>query len=201
MLKNLCKSAEIYHEYAEKDVLVIYAKSKTGPFHIYEFHAGIENFQHLAGIKYPKGAKVFYDKCVKGNIQRKDIVPVNNIKITSSKIEVLPAAIDLKNSNMYRIGKKNLITEFNQFSIAIGNSTSVMGLEKRGHYLPVPITVVNDNISRYCSAVESIFMVATKAVKDSQYSYLLYERTNDILAKAEFSEEIQKKISCKIGIS
>lgn len=116
------------------------------------------------------------------------------MKTTSSKIEVLPSTIDLKNSKMYKIGKKNLITEYNQFSMAVGNASSVMGLDKREYFLPVPVTVVNDNIAKYCSAVQNIFLVATKAVENSKYSYILYERTKDILEKADFTEEILGKI-------
>lgn len=194
LLNNLYRAARTYSEYADKDVLIVYGKSKYGPFFVYEFHAGVENFQHLAGVKSPKGARVFYNKCLRNEIQMEDIIPTNNMKTTSSKIEVLPSTIDLKNSKMYKIGKKNLITEYNQFSMAVGNASSVMGLDKREYFLPVPVTVVNDNIAKYCSAVQNIFLVATKAVENSKYSYILYERTKDILEKADFTEEILGKI-------
>lgn len=59
LVRKVRMAAKIYKQYAEKDVLIVYAKSKRGPFATYEFHAGSENFQHLAGIKSPKGAEVY----------------------------------------------------------------------------------------------------------------------------------------------
>lgn len=40
-----------------------------------------------------------------------------------------------------------------------------------------------------------------KAIVFDSFFYSYEQKTNEILAKAEFSEEIQKKISCKKGMS
>ena len=60
----------------------------------------------------------------------------------------MPNAVDLKKAKMYKIGERNLITLFNSFEIAIGNTQSVMGLEKKGYYLPVPVTVLDRSIAK-----------------------------------------------------
>jgi len=101
MKNNLHKAAEIYENYAGCDILVVYSKSKNAPYEMYEFMADRAHFQHLAGVKYPGGADVFYNKCLNGNVSMKDIIPVENIKATSSKIEVLPQAIDLYGAKIY----------------------------------------------------------------------------------------------------
>lgn len=85
----------------------MYSRSKTLPYEIFEFMVESSHFQHLAGVKYPKGADLFYTKCLSGDITMKDIVPTENMKTTSSKIEVLPQALDLYSAKMYKIGKRS----------------------------------------------------------------------------------------------
>lgn len=110
MKMNLQRAAHIYDQYVDCDILVVYSRSKTLPYEVYEFMAESSHFQHLAGVKYPKGANLFYTKCLNGDITIKDIVPTENMKTTSSKIEVLPQAIDLYSAKIYKIGKKDLET-------------------------------------------------------------------------------------------
>ena len=57
LIQKLRQAAKVYQNYADLDVLIVYAKTKEGPFHYYQFHAGIENFQHLAGIKSHYGVR------------------------------------------------------------------------------------------------------------------------------------------------
>lgn len=174
--------------------MVVFSKTKQGPFELYEFFVGKDNFQHLAGVRYPKGAEAFFDKCFHGVAEWKDIVPAKSIGLTSVKIEVLPDAIDLRNGKLYKIGKKDLWTEFNKFSIVIGNVNSVMGIDKREYYLPIPVTVVKDSITKHCSDFQNIFLIMTKNIDDDMYTDILYEKTTDILHKAMFPVEILKKI-------
>lgn len=197
LVRKLRHAARIYYQYVDKDVLVVYAKSKQGPFHTYEFHAGKENFQHLAGVKSPDGAAVFFDKCIDdGNIlSRKDIVPKDNIKVTSAKIGVLSDALNLKKSKAYKFGHKDLITLKNVFDMAIGNIQSVMGFSKRSYCLPVPVTVMDRSIYEFCSEVESIYLIMLKEPSDAKYSVLFYEITKDILHKADFGYDVLKKIN------
>ena len=63
LVKRVRQAAKKYSEYVEKEVLLIFATSRKGPFYIYEFWAGKENFQHLAGIQSPNGAELFWTRC------------------------------------------------------------------------------------------------------------------------------------------
>jgi len=196
LLKQKLKSAaEKYSKYVGCDILVIYSKSKKSPFEIYEFMVTEAHFQHLAGVKYPQGAKCFYEKCLKGDIVIEDIIPVENMKTTSSKIEVLPQAIDLYSAKIYKIGEKDLGTMKNRFSMGIGNSQSIMGLDKREQKLPIPVTVMNRKITDFCSEPCSIFLVMKKKFGEEKYQEVVYEKVKDILAKMDFSEEIKGKIN------
>lgn len=152
------------------------------------------HFQHLAGVKYPKGADLFYTKCFYGDVTIKDIVPFENMKTTSSKIEVLPQAIDLYSAKIYKIGKKDLETLKNRFSMAIGNSQTVMGLDKRNQKLPVPVTVMNRRITDFCSTPYSIFLIMKKKIGVEKSDQLVYEKTKDIFSKIEFSDDIKSRI-------
>lgn len=59
LIQNLIRATNLYDTYAGRIVLVVYAKSKTGSYAAYEFWAGKENFQHLAGVKHPSGQTFF----------------------------------------------------------------------------------------------------------------------------------------------
>jgi len=194
MKLKLKEAAEKYSRYVGCDILVIYSKSKNTPYEDYEFMAEEEHFQHLAGVKYPQGAKLFYEKCLNSDISLKDIVPVENMKTTSSKIEVLPQAIDLYAAKMYKIGEKDLETLKNRFTMGIGNSSTIMGLDRRDQILPIPITVMNRKITDFCSEPCSIFMVMKKKIGIEKYNELVYEKTKDILAKIDFDDAIKDKI-------
>lgn len=200
MQRNLQRAAQIYDQYVGNDILVVYSRSKTLPYEVYEFMAEAEHFQHLAGVKHPKGADTFYGKCLLGDVSMKDIVPVENMKTTSSKIEVLPQAIDLYSAKIYKIGKKDLETLKNRFSMGIGNSRTIMGLDWRGQNLPIPVTVMNRKITDFCSEPCSIFLVMKKKIGTEKYDKLVYEKTKDIFTKIEFADEIKDKIgSAYIG--
>lgn len=196
LVRKVRAAAKIYRQYAEKDVLIVYAKSKKGPFFTYEFHAGNENFQHLAGVKSPKGAEVFFNRCLDDvtKLTRDEIVPKENIKITSAKIDVLPAAIDLTKAKAYRVGEKNLITLFNSFEMIIGNTQCIMGFDKRSYQLPIPVTVMDRSIYDFCTEVCSIFLIMLKTNSDDKYSEILYEITEDIIKKADFGNYVYEKI-------
>ena len=194
MKQKLKSAAEKYSKYVGCDILVIYSKSKNSPFETYEFMATEDHFQHLAGVKYPQGAKRFYEKCLNGDITAEDIVPVENLKTTSSKIEVLPQALDLYASKIYKIGKKDLGTIKNRFTMGIGNSLTIMGLDQRDQKLPIPVTVMNRKITDFCSEPCSIFLVIKKRIGEEKYSEVVYEKTKDILTKIDFVDEIKAKI-------
>ena len=196
LVRKVRMAAKIYKQYVEQDVLIVYAKSKRGPFATYEFHAGSENFQHLAGVKSPKGAKVFFDRCLDENVKltRDEIVPKDNIKVTSAKIDVLPVAIGLTKAKAYRFGEKDLITLLNSFEMAIGNIQCVMGFDKRSFQLPVPVTVMDRSIYEFCTEVYSISLIMLKSTTEKKYSRVFYEITKNIIQKADFDTNILGKI-------
>ena len=78
--------------------------------------------------------------------------------------------------------------------MGIGNSQTIMGLDKRNQRLPVPVTVMNRKITDFCSVPCSIFLIMKKKIGFEKYDQLVYEKTKDILLKIEFSDNIKDKI-------
>ena len=198
MRQKLKLAAEKYNKYIDSDILVIYSRSKYSPFEMYEFMVKDDYFQYLAGVKHPQGAKLFYEKCLMGTVNMEDIVPVENMKTTSSKIEVLPQAIDLYAAKMYKIGEKDLETMKNRFTMAIGNSVTVMGIDERDQVLPIPVTVMNRKLTDFCSDPCSIFLIMKKDMGQEKYADIVYEKTKDILSKIELDDSIVDKIDEKM---
>lgn len=196
LVRKVRISAKIYRQYVDNDVLIVYAKSKQGPFYTYEFHAGREHFQHLAGVHYPKGAVAFYERCLDDNqiLTFDEITPKESLRSTSAKIDVLPVAIDLTKAKAYRCGEKDLITLYNVFEMAIGNNQCLMGFDKRTYILPIPVTVMDKSIYEFCSEVHSISLIMLKKIGEERYSKVFYEATRDIISKADFGENVLQKV-------
>lgn len=101
---------------------------------------------------------------------------------------------DLKNVKAYKFGKKDLITFKAEFDVALGNPSNIMGLAKRDEPLPIPVTVMDRSIYEFCSQASPVFLIMTKDKKDDKYKNVFFERTKDILEKAEFNDEIWELI-------
>ena len=69
-----------------------------------------------------------------------------------------------------------------------------MGLAKRDEPLPIPVTVMDRSIYEFCSQASPVFLIMTKDKKDDKYKNVFFERTKDILEKAEFNDEIWELI-------
>ena len=78
----------------------------------------------------------------------------------------------------------------NKFSVGIGNMQSLMGLDRRGRILPIPVTVMIRKITDFCSEIFDVFLVMTKDRTDIKYRNILFEKTLSIVEKADFPREI-----------
>ena len=90
---------------------------------------------------------------------------------------------------------KDLETLKNRFTMGIGNSSTILGLDRRDQILPIPITVMNRKITDFCSEPCSIFVVMKKKIGVEKYNELVYEKIRDIFAKIDFDDDIKDKIA------
>ncbi len=202
ILEYLKKAACCYNSYVDTDLMFIYSKDKKTDYRYYEIFFGMENFLHLAGcIGNGIDAKEFFLKCLGGTIKYNEFKPKKDINTTSAKISILYTMLDFRNSKLYKIGIKNLITEKNKFELATGNSTGILGYDDRKSNekaLPIPITAMKRPISDYVSSMNTIMFILQKDPKEKIYSEIVYTIKKDLLKEIELPIDIKEKIATEL---
>ena len=207
-LMILCKSATLYSEYADTTLLFIFREKKSDMYDYYEVRYGKNNFMHLAGIKSETlSANEFYEACIEGTITREDCNPRRDANTMYSKVAIMEQMLDLRNSKCYKIGEKNLVTRDNDFEMATGNSSGVIGyasrIKKKGTQIvdetkaPIPTTLLNNPITDYCTRPQKIMFILQKYDGESTYNKLFYEIKKDLFQaeKEFFSEDLNNLIT------
>ncbi len=191
LLSILCKSAKLYSEYADTTLLFVFREKKSDAYDYYEVRFGKNNFMHLAGIKSETlSANEFYEACMKETITREACNPRRDANTMYSKVAIMEQMLDLRNSKCYKIGEKDLVTRDNDFEMATGNSSGVMGYDSRIRIKgtdkvdrtksPIPTTLLNNSITDYCSRPQKIMFILQKADGESTYNKLFYEIKKDL---------------------
>ena len=180
LLTVLCKSAALYSEYADTTLLFIFKKKKADAYDYYEVRYGKNNFMHLAGIKSETLSAVeFYEACEKGIIKREDCNPRRDSNTMYAKVAVMEQMLDLRNSKCYKIGTKDLVTRDNDFEMATGNASGVVGYDSRikkkrtqivdDSKASIPTTLLNNPITYYCTRPQKIMFILQKYDGESTY--------------------------------
>lgn len=208
LLTVLCKSAALYSEYADTTLLFIFKKKKADAYDYYEVRYGKNNFMHLAGIKSETLSAVeFYEACEKGIIKREDCNPRRDSNTMYAKVTVMEQMLDLRNSKCYKIGTKDLVTRDNDFEMATGNASGVVGYDSRikkkrtqivdDSKASIPTTLLNNPITYYCTRPQKIMFILQKYDGESTYNKLFYEIKKELFQteKEYFSDELKNLIS------
>ena len=208
LLTILCKSAALYSEYADTTLLFIFREKKADAYDYYEVRYGKNNFMHLAGIKSETLSAVeFYEACEKRIIKREDCNPRRDANTMYAKVAVMEQMLDLRNSKCYKIGAKDLVTRDNDFEMATGNASGVVGydsrIKKKGTKIvdeskaSIPTTLLNNPITDYCTRPQKIMFILQKYDGESTYNKLFYEIKKELFQaeKEFFSDEVKKLIA------
>ena len=208
LLTVLCKSAALYSEYADTTLLFIFKKKKADAYDYYEVRYGKNNFMHLAGIKSETLSAVeFYEACEKGIIKREDCNPRRDSNTMYAKVAVMEQMLDLRNSKCYKIGTKDRVTRDNDFEMATGNASGVVGYDSRikkkrtqivdDSKASIPTTLLNNPITYYCTRPQKIMFILQKYDGESTYNKLFYEIKKELFQteKEYFSDELKNLIS------
>lgn len=185
LLTILCKSAALYSEYADTTLLFIFREKRADAYDYYEVRYGKNNFMHLAGIKSETLSAVeFYEACEKRIIKREDCNPRRDSNTMYAKVAVMEQMLDLRNSKCYKIGVKDLVTRDNDFEMATGNTSGVVGydsrIKKKGTQsvdeskASIPTTLLNNPITDYCTRPQKIMFILQKYDDESTYNKLFY---------------------------
>ena len=208
LLTILCKSAVLYSEYADTTLLFIFREKKADVYDYYEVRYGKNNFMHLAGIKSEMLSAVeFYEACEKQVIKREDCNPRRDLNTMYAKVAAMEQLLNLRNSKCYKIGAKDLVTRDNDFEMATGNASGVVGydsrVKKKGTQsvdetkVPIPTTLLNNPITDYCIRPQKIMFILQKYDGESTYNKLFYEIKKDLfqIEKKFFSDELKNLIA------
>lgn len=208
LLSMLCKSATLYSEYADTTLLFIFREKRADAYDYYEVRYGKNNFMHLAGIKSETLSAVeFYEACEKQTIKKEDCNPRRDSNTMYAKVSIMEQMLDLRNSKCYKIGVKDLVSRNNDFEMATGNASGVVGydsrIKKNGTQIvdktkaPIPTTLLNNPITDYCTRPQKIMFILQKYDGESTYNKLLYEIKKNLFQseKKLFSDELKKLIS------
>lgn len=208
LLTILCKSAALYSEYADTTLLFIFREKKADAYDYYEVRYGKNNFMHLAGIKSETLSAVeFYEACEKRMIKREDCNPRRDANTMYAKVAVMEQMLDLRNSKCYKIGAKDLVTRDNDFEMATGNASGVVGydsrIKKKGTQIvderkaSIPTTLLNNPITDYCIRPQKIMFILQKYDGESTYNKLFYEIKKELFQteKEFFSDELKNLIA------
>ncbi len=208
LLTRLCKSAALYSEYADTTLLFIFREKRTDAYEYYEVRYGKNNFMHLAGIKSETMSAVeFYEACEKQVVKKEDCHPRRDSGTMYAKVAIMEQMLDLRNSKCYKIGAKDLVTRDNDFEMATGNASGVVGydsrIKKKGTQsvdetkAPIPTTLLNKPITDYCTRPQKIMFILQKYDGENTYSKLFYEIKKDLLQaeKEFFPDELKNLIT------
>lgn len=208
LLTILCKSAALYSEYADTTLLFIFREKRADAYDYYEVRYGKNNFMHLAGIKSETLSAVeFYEACEKRIIKSEDCNPRRDSNTMYAKVAVMEQMLDLRNSKCYKIGVKDLVTRDNDFEMATGNTSGVVGydsrIKKKGTQsvdeskASIPTTLLNNPITDYCTRPQKIMFILQKYDDESTYNKLFYEIRKELFQteKEYFSDELKNLIT------
>lgn len=207
ILQSLGNAAFLYSRYADKQLLFLFRNSKNDTYEYYEVYFGKRNFMHLAGIKSKTmNAIAFYEACLKGTVTLEDCTPSHDMSTMLAKISVMWTLLDFKNTKLYKIGKKDLVTRDNDFEMMTGNESGIIGYDSRvtekaskkvsKNHLPIPTTVLTNSITNYCRNPKKIMFVLEKERNEEKYSQIVYEIKKGLLMQEfeTFSTRIKSRI-------
>lgn len=194
----LIRSAKMYSQYADTDLLFLFRHSKTEIYEGYEVHFGKRNFMHLAGIKSKTlNAIKFYEACLTGTIKIEDCTPRHTVANMHAKISIMELLLDFRFSKLYKMGRKNLVTRDNDFEMATGNASGILGYDSRittkgskkisENQLPIPTTLLTNPLTDYCTQPEKIMFILQKDSNKQTYDTIFYEIKADLL-KTEIND-------------
>ena len=194
---HLQVAAKSYARYSGKILLFIYQKNIRSNCEMLKVRFGQENFMHLVGIRSKTlSATDFYFSCIHGSVGFEDCTPSHDSSNRNSRILLLPKMTDFSKCKIYSIAEKTANTIQNDFHIACGNQSGIIGFDYRGSLkssdIAIPTTLLSRPLSYYCSNPMRILFVY-ELVDSKKYS-TIYEIKdglyNTLLSEGKISEPV-----------
>ena len=162
--RKLAYAAQKYDCFADQVLLFVYQKNKKGKCEVLMVKFGKENFMHLVGIKSKMlSATQFYEACINENIKYVDCSPSHSPANRNKRIQLLPKMMCFSDCRIYDIAEKDVTTIHNDFQIACGNNSGIIGFDYRGiekeNKVAVPTTLLDRPLADYCFEPRRILFV------------------------------------------
>ena len=157
--------------------MFIFKNKENNKLYYIETFFSRKNFLHLTGLKYNKGSKDFFSKCLKKTISPKDI-SIKSKVYTKSKLKVLENAMSI-NKVSNRIGAFNYNGIKLRVDKVIGGNNYCIGFsnkEKNGKIMKYyyPKSLLKANIKDYTLQDNKIIAIFSKERNYKYYSKITY---------------------------
>ena len=164
IIAYLIDAANAYAQYKDKILAFVYQKNVKSNYEILKVRFGQENFMHLVGIRSKTlSAAEFYQACFSENISFDDCTPSHDPSNRNTRILLLPKMMMFSECKIYNIAEKDVSTLQNDFQIASGNQSGIIGFDYREGVMSadvaVPTTLLNRPLTDYCSEPKRILFV------------------------------------------
>ena len=183
-IKIITASAKKYDEELNRKTLMFLYKEKRGHISALEVHFYDYNFLHLTGVEFidkernsnikSKGAKIFYRKCVDGNLSPNDF-SFNKNGTSMLKLAVLPSIIS-KNLNAKMLGNYDNQKIMLYTEKVVGNNHACTGFRLDQHKEYVPNTLIQQSVKEItspdCFQIIATFRKLRSAEKYDEVTYI-----------------------------
>ena len=165
-----------------------------------------KHFMHLLGIKSKKyKADRFFDACDSYNkgegkgITIQDCSPSRNHSRTTvnEKVSVCPEILQIQNAGYLKIGFKDKISLYVDFSYAYGSDVT-LGFQENGNGLGYPVTLIPKNIHTFTTQSYKVLFVFKKGIGEKHYEELYVEGKKGLLKELypDFPKTLKERICC-----
>lgn len=204
LLEKIYNAAAEYEKLLGRDYLII-GKNNKSDYLWFECFFEKKNFMHLLGIESKTmSADEFFNRCSlhnKGNdieLTVSDCTPSrkHTRRTINQKISCCADLLKINNAKYMKIGRKEKIHQYVDFSYAYGNE-AILGFQREtANKSCFPITLMTSKISDSVAQTYRIIFVFEKRLSDVQYSGILMERKKGILEEhyQAFPEKLKNLI-------
>ncbi|MFV0528315.1 MAG: PBECR4 domain-containing protein [Lachnospiraceae bacterium] len=205
---QLTKSAVIYNNYVDKDILFVYFIPTLQEYkhHIVSFRKS--SFAHLTGFnintRNSTSKSAFFERCLDNNLDEEYLVQfTHNKKTVSQKLSVLPSLLNYHNCSIYRIGQKDTITQYNKFQVGLIYTDGLLGFSNSScdyHNILFPTTTMLCQGSDYITEPYRISLVFEKNAQVKMPYTLVYAIKKGLAyqdLKPELPQDLLNIIVCK----
>lgn len=186
VITYLIAAAKVYAQYVDRILVFIYQKNIKSNCETLKVRFGQENFMHLVGIRIKTlTAAEFYQACISENISFDDCTPSHDPSNRNTRILLLPKMMMFSECKIYNIAEKDVSTLQNDFQIASGNQSGIIGFDYREGLMSadvaVPTTLLNRPLTDYCTEPKRILFVFE--MTSSEKYIPIYEIKTDLYSR------------------